>query len=134
MNSSISYEFDANCGIVRLHYSVPPTFEEWSKTMDQIFTDPALVSPFGILIDQSSVLHDADAKYVRCMVQYVDRQQAAFGFHPWAFVTADVRSFGMGRMAEQLVQNEGCIRTFKSVPEAETWLAGHQAERCCEGA
>jgi hypothetical protein len=130
MNCPLSYEIDATRGIVHLQYSAPPTFDEWSKTMDQIFADTALLPPFGILIDQCSVLHHADAKYIKCMVQYVDRQQATFGFHPWAIVAADVRSFGMGRMAEQLVQKEGCVRTFKNVSEAEAWLAEYQGERC----
>ncbi|HSI64381.1 MAG TPA: hypothetical protein VLE43_14735, partial [Candidatus Saccharimonadia bacterium] len=40
----------------------------------------------------------------------------------WALVVNDLGNFGLGRMAEQLSDYQGSIRTFKTYEAAERWL------------
>jgi len=128
MNRPIDYEFDLHRRRVHVTYRSQPRFDEWEATMETIFQDSRLDPSFGILLDRREVPRAASTDYIRRMVNFIDAKCAKFGRTPWAIVVADLTSFGVGRMAEQLAKG-GMIRTFFDLDQARKWLETGAAGR-----
>ncbi len=111
---------DARLAIVT--YRMQPNFEEWSRTLRQLFSEPAFERGFSILFDRSRVLHPASVQYLEQAVKFLDEHIVNGTIRRWAAVAGDLASFGMGRMAEQITNCDDSNRSFHNTAEAEAWL------------
>jgi hypothetical protein len=122
MNPPLSVEIDIERRCAQVVYEAQPSFDQWQATVEAILQDTRFQSGFGILLDRSGIYGPASSDYMLRLVHFVIRNSKSNDVR-WAIVTADLDSFGMGRMAEQLAQT-GTIRTFKDRLAAELWLGG----------
>lgn len=109
MDEPLAYAIDAKRRVAVLTYRAQPTI---------------CVPSLGVLLDRRMILRPAETEYIKRMVRLLDERHAAGKVARCAIVSADVGSYGMGRMAEQLTTFEGSIRTFKEFPDAEEWVGG----------
>jgi hypothetical protein len=122
MNAPLFVEIDIERRCAQVVYDAQPSFDQWQATVEAILDDARFQSGFGILLDRSGIYGPASSDYMLRLVHFVNRNSKSNNVR-WAIVTADLDSFGMGRMAEQLAQT-GTIRTFKDRLAAELWLGG----------
>ena len=122
MEPPLGYQIDTSRRYVLVTYRRQPAIQEWSATMDTIFTDPMRDPSFGILLDRRRVASPASTEYIRKMVAGIEALNAKHGEVPWALLVSDVASFGVGRMAEQMGRSDA-IRAFLELGEAEDWIA-----------
>jgi len=119
---ALEYSLHPGARMAIVKYRLQPDFEEWSRTMQRLFRDPAYGRGFAILFDRRGVHHPASVTHVEQVVQFLDDRRADGTIRRWAVVVADLASFGMGRMAEQLTHWDDSNRAFRDTAEAEAWL------------
>ncbi|MDR3406737.1 MAG: hypothetical protein P4L99_29900 [Chthoniobacter sp.] len=122
MRRPLNYEFDVARRCVHVRYDAQPVFEEWEETMERIFSDPAYVPGFGMLLDRRYVMHPADPEYMRRLVAFVENNNTRSSGARWALLVTDTGSFDMAKMAEQLAPSER-IRAFRELEKAREWIA-----------
>lgn len=123
MEEPLAYAIDAKRRVAVLTYRAQPTISQWSRTIERLLSDANCVPGVGVLLDRRMIFRPAETEYIKSMVRLLDDRHAAGKVGRCAIVTADPGSYGMGRMAEQLTNFEGSIRTFKDFPEAEGWVS-----------
>jgi hypothetical protein len=126
--SPLQYEIDVPHRRVHVRYHRQPRFDEWETTMDEVFRDARLDTGFGIVLDRREVQRAASTDYIRRMVEFIDVKNEKFGQMLWAIVVADLTSFGVGRMAEQIA-NGATIRTFLNFEQALEWLGSSESNQ-----
>lgn len=124
MEAPLAYRIDSAKGLAVVTYRVQPAFEEWATTLNRLLTDPAFRPHFGVLFDRRSVSHPVTPEYIRKIIRFLDEKQTAHKMGHCATVVSDIASYGMGRMAEQISTIDESFRTFRTLHEAEQWLAG----------
>ncbi|MEP6672921.1 MAG: hypothetical protein ABJF10_27405 [Chthoniobacter sp.] len=121
MKRPLIYTIDPARRSVHVTYRSQPLFAEWESTMEQIFSDPAYVPGFGLLLDRRYIMHPADGEYIRSMVAYMEKNDTRTNGARWAILVTDPGSFGMARMAEQLAPSDH-IRAFRELEKAWEWV------------
>jgi len=126
MDSPLEYEIDLarRCVVVTYHHQ--PTFAEWAETMEFIFGDPKYEPGLGMLMDRRFLLAPATTEYIRRLVAFIEANHGRTAGARWALLVADIGSYGMARMAEQLGRGHS-IRSFRVWEGALAWLAAPEA-------
>ncbi|MEP6672742.1 MAG: hypothetical protein ABJF10_26495 [Chthoniobacter sp.] len=122
MDSPLEYEIDLARRCVVVTYYHQPTFAEWVDTMEFIFDDPKYQPGLGMLMDRRFLLAPATTEYIHRMVSFVEESHSRTGRARWALLVADIGSYGMARVAEQL-GGRHLIRSFRVWEGALAWLA-----------
>ena len=122
MIGSLSYKIDLSRKRVVVTYHASPNFEEWVSFMNEVFEDPEYREDFDIVLDRRAVLTTAETPCITHAVGFIDKRTCRGANGRWVLVVSDLGNFGLGRMAEQLSDYYGSIRTFKSYEAAEKWL------------
>jgi hypothetical protein len=127
---SITAEVDAERRLVRLRYNgAPPTFDEWTQAMREIFRDPAYEPGFDFVVDRRAV-GPPSGEFVRSTIAFRQRHSNDLSYGRWAVVVRDPTSYGMARMAEMMMDAFGVEQAvFKDVDKAEAWLLGAEARK-----
>lgn len=81
------------------------------------------------LIDATGATATFSPEEVRDLVRFVRSFSAGRPPGPTAILATDDYTFGMARMLEALIEGVAPVRVFRSLPEAEAWLAAAQPGR-----
>ena len=124
MTSPLSYNVDeATCAATVTCHAQPAMFE-WRRVMARVLTHAAFQPHFGVLFDRRRIHTPAETNYMNQFVQMLDKERSKGNIAGrCAIIVSDPMSFGIGRMAEQLSNFAGSIRTFYSLEDAEQWVA-----------
>jgi hypothetical protein len=128
----VLWHIESQKGWAILTISDPYTFEEWRGAMDGILRHPEFTPGYSLLVDRRASA-PPDVTFVRLMTGYLAEQADARWQVRVAVVvpSTDVLAYGMGRMVENLSSAKDVpwsIHTFRSLPEAEAWLAQPDAD------
>lgn len=123
MESPIDYWIDRTKSVAFIKYRAQPDFTQWTTVIGQLLEDPAYKPEIGLLFDRRDVPRPVNTDYIKRVVHFIDSRQATGTIGRCATVVSDLGSFGMGRMAEQITNYENSFRTFRTMAEAEQWLA-----------
>lgn len=124
MQEPLRYSIHTSARYVEVIYLSDPTSEQWYGAMKAVLADPKYQSGFGVLLDRRSVTSPPTTEYIKKCVRFISDHREVIGGGRWAVVTSDLGTYGMGRMAEQLLENQDCLRAFRSIDEAQMWLFG----------
>lgn len=122
MTASLSYQMDHSRKRVLVTYHASPKFEEWLSFMNEVFDHPDYREEYDILLDRRAVPTTAETSCMTRAVDFIDKRVRHGISGRWVLVVSDLGNFGLGRMAEQLSDYQGAIRTFKTYEAAERWL------------
>jgi hypothetical protein len=122
MNESLSYKMDLSRKRVVVTYHASPSFEDWVSFMNRVCDHPDYQEDFDILLDRRAVPTTAETPCITHAVDFIDKRVRRGAKGRWALGVSDLGNFGLGRMAEQLSDYYGSIRTFKNYAAAEEWL------------
>lgn len=121
------YSFHEDIRVARVTILVDPTYQEWSQLMEQLFGDERYQRGSGILVDRRRAPVPR-TKDVREIMRFVDRHDTSDVTRGWALVVGDLGSYGMGRMAQELSENENSLGVFRVVEDAVAWLVQRSHE------
>lgn len=122
MNASLSCVVDPSRKRVLVTYHASPGFEEWVSFINEVFDHPDYREDFDVLLDRRAVPTTAETPCITQAVDFIDNRLRRGATGRWVLVVSDLGNFGLGRMAEQLSDYYGAIRTFKNYEAAVQWL------------
>ena len=110
-------------GLVRIESSDETTVDEWRGAVDSIPAHVEYRRGMGVLHDFRKLRVAMPIPGMEERVNYLVAHAADFGPTRWAVVVARDVDFGMGRMAQVLLQSGRLIeiRVFRDPGEAEEW-------------
>lgn len=65
---------------------------------------------------------DARTEYIRKIAVFCKEHPIELGNARTALVVSELASYGMGRMAQALLDNPGLLRIFTEIEDARWWL------------
>jgi hypothetical protein len=120
----ISYSIDANRRLVLTRCWGVLTDAELLEHKEQLAKDPAFCPTMGQLSDVRAVERLAvTTEGVKLLVAHDSANAERIGGHRMALVVASDEVFGMARMYSQRSGSPEGVGVFRSIPEAESWLA-----------
>jgi hypothetical protein len=120
----IGYEIDVDARIVRLNYVGETTADEFVATMTAILRSPQYRRGFGFLSDRRGA-NAATTPYVQGALAFARAQREHLAGVRWATVASGPVNFGLGRMAQALVEIADfpvAFQVFRDLDQAEAWL------------
>jgi hypothetical protein len=121
----VEYRIDQEHSLVRLEVSDPLDLEQIAETVRRLLTEPGLRAGLSLLSDHSKLEFIATTALVRSMPPLLIQLGQRLGPFRCAVVVPRDASYGMARIAEVVTEASPAeVRAFRSLEEAETWLAG----------
>jgi len=124
----VRYSFDHEQSLVRIEVIDPLEFEQIAVTVKRLVSDSELRAGLNLLSDHSQLGSTASTNLVRSIPALLAQLGERFGPFRCAVVVPRDASYEMARMAEVLSEDGPAqVRAFRSVREAEGWLAAPPA-------
>ena len=99
--------------------------EDWRVAVEAILADPRHEPGMGLLQDHRAVTRIPTTAEIQVAASFLRGRADQLGIARWALVVANDASFGMGRVAEVILENTSIVaRVFRDRAEAETWARG----------
>ncbi len=130
MPMPVTYEIDAANGIVRTRCVGPVTLQEVLGHFRDLTRDPDCPRHLDVLLDLSQETSVPESEEMRIVADEIGRVRERVTFGTCAVVACRDALFGMLRMFQ--VFTEGLFSeswVFRSLPEAEAWLAERREAR-----
>ena len=119
----VTHSIDPLRRLVTLVYHGNPTPAEAASTMDAVLLDPVFQPGFNFLLDRRDSADVAAADYVRRAANIMELHRRQLRGSRWAMVVSGKAAYGMGRMAQALVEPLSIeFEVFKNLDEAMVWL------------
>lgn len=110
--------------VIYLDYDVPGGFLAWVTTITALVQDARYVSAKALIIDRTGVTPPS-ADLVRAVAQYHGSHPETFRGFRVALVVSDPATFGLGRMGQMLLDDQGIVfDIFQDLEAAESWARG----------
>ncbi len=123
----IRYSFDET-SMLRLEVADPIDIEQIRATVEALLAEPEFRPGIDILSDHTSLEATATTQMVGAVLPLLERLGERLGRFRCAIVAPEDASFGMARMAATLASDgPATVHAFRSLPEAEAWLAAEDA-------
>lgn len=139
MPMPVTYQIDAANGIVRTRCVGAVTLEEVLGHFRDLTRDPNCPRRLDVLLDLSQETSLPESQEMRIVAYEISRVRERVVFATCAVVACGDALFGMLRMFQVFTEELfGESWVFRSLPEAEAWLAerrearGSRAEEECE--
>lgn len=118
------YEIDTERKFVSLCWYEFPTMSRLREVVEEVIADPQFQPGMNFLWDRRpDDANNADIRYLREAVYYLQLLAERVGPHAWAIVAHNASDFGKARMLESMSdQGKITIRAFHSRGDAEEWL------------
>ena len=101
------------------------TLEEWMTSVDALLADPRYEPGMGLLHDRRRTARTPFSQEVRAAVDFIRARADALGKARWGLVVEGLAGYGMGRMAEALIDGSSIeLRVFRDLAVAEAWVRG----------
>lgn len=113
--------------IARVNIGADLSQDAWFELMNSLFSDSRYRKGLGIMVDRR-LAPLPQKKDLHAITRFVDQKEATGETCGWALVVADLGSYGMGRIAQQLSESEKSLGVFWDIPEALAWLAARSQE------
>ncbi len=111
-------------GVVLLESAETATFREWCEALKGFLADPDYRPGMGVIHDWRRLLTASPSTEIMARAEYVTEIPAMKGTR-WALIVAGTVTYGMGRMAEILMETSSVeLRVFRDMAEAEAWVRG----------
>lgn len=111
-------------GVVLLESAETATFTEWCEAFKGFLADPDYRPSMGVIHDWRRLLTAPPSTEIMARAEYVTEIPAMKGTR-WALIVAGTAAYGMGRMAEILMETSSVeLRVFRDMAEAEAWVRG----------
>jgi hypothetical protein len=123
------YEYRIDRDAHRIHVLAfgPSTFEEGCEAAERLVADPEFIPALPILCDARRLEYLATYQEALAYRDMFERLRASFR-GPIAMVVEGTARYGVTRMVASLAQLAGVqIEAFRSIADAEVWLAAHAA-------
>ena len=123
------YEYRIDRDAHRIHVRAwgQSTFEEGCEAAEHLVADPDFIPALPILCDARGLEYLATYKEALAYRDMFERLRASFR-GPIAIVVEGTARYGVSRMVASLAQLAGVqVEAFRSVEDAEAWLAAHAA-------
>jgi hypothetical protein len=112
-------------GVVFLKSIGSATFEEWRAAVEGFLAHPDHKPGMGVVHDWRGLGEAPLPSDIRTRADYVKRHASSLARPRWALVVTEGVNYGMGRMAEGLVDGSSVeLRAFRDLAEAEAWVRG----------
>jgi hypothetical protein len=130
----VIYQLDASNGIIRTRCVGEVTLEEVLGHFRDLARDPDCPRRLDVLLDLSEQTSLPESQELRAVAYEMSRVRERVEFGTCAVVAYENALFGMLRMF-QVFTEELCGETwvFRSLPEAEAWLAERREARRSQG-
>ena len=120
----VTSRIDRDARIIRTRCVGDVTFAEVADHFRELAGDPAGVEDLDVVLDLSELLSTPTPWQLRAIVGKIERLQPKIPFRACAVVAATDVLFGLSRMFEAFAEERfRAIRVFRTVAEAEGWLA-----------
>ena len=118
------YQIDTERRLVSLCWYEFPTLAQLRAVVEEVIADPEFRPGMNFLWDRRPEhTNNADVRYLREAVYYLQLLAERVGAHAWAIVAHNASDFGKARMLESMSdQGNVTIRAFHSRGDAEEWL------------
>jgi hypothetical protein len=124
----VTYEIDKTKQIIRTRCAGNVTFEEVIGHFPELERDPDCPDRLDVLLDLSDLASLPQSDQLRAVSHEIDRVRGRVRFDACAIVASKDAVFGIARVFEVFAE-EGfrVTRVFRTVDEAEAWLASQQS-------
>ncbi len=113
---------------VRIETDDEAGFAEWRAALESILADPRYERGMGVLHDWRRHTRAPAAAEIEARSRYLTGSR--FGPIRWALLVERAVDYGMGRMAEALLDGSGIeLRVFQDPAEAEAWVRERRERR-----
>ena len=118
------YQIDTERQLVSLCWYDFPTLTQLREVVEEAIADPQFHRGMNFIWDRRpDITNNADVRYLRDAVYYLQLLAEQVGPHAWAIVAHNASDFGKARMLESMSdQGKVTIRAFHSRGDAEEWL------------
>lgn len=123
----VTYQIDAATAIIRTKCSGDVTLDEVIGHFHELERDPHRGDRLDVMLDLSEQTSIPQSGDLRVVTREIGNIRASVQFGACAIVACTDVLFGMIRMFQVFTEDlfrEVCV--FRSVPEAEEWLAGRR--------
>jgi hypothetical protein len=130
MPMPVTYQIDTANGIVRTRCVGAVTLEEVLGHFRDLTRDPDCPRRLDVLLDLSQETSLPESQDMRIVAYEISRVRERVAFGTCAVVACRDALFGMLRMFQVFTEEVfGESRVFRSLPEAEAWLAERREAR-----
>ena len=125
----VTYQIDANTKTVRTTCIGPVMLEDVIEHFHTLQQDPSCPSHLDVLLDVSGITSLPEKHELRTVTRTIAEISGRVTFGDCAIVASRDAVFGMMRMFEVFAQQYFRLtRVFRTVSEAEAWLAQQQLQ------
>lgn len=109
--------------LVWLESSAQATLDEWREALEAVLADPRYRPGMGLVHDRRKLAWVPTTEQVTAATNHIAGRSMAIGKARWGLVVAGAAGFGMGRMAEILLERTSVtLGVFRDLDEAEAWV------------
>jgi hypothetical protein len=126
----VSFEIDADRGLIRTHCSARTTFEEVMSHFAELRALPSLPQPLDVYLDLRDIRNLPTLDQLESVAGTTGSLTLELRWGAMAIVASRDVVFGTSRIYEALVNHYfEDIRVFRDPVEAEAWIDGLRAAR-----